>query len=100
MTRSCLDRFGPDGLEWPDRSCSHALLGGAMYWDPENIAKAKVNISGEGAVSFEVDQGPVHPWNGSVGTSVVISQHWETFVEYGFNFDDVQVFATGLTFRF
>jgi len=73
---------------------------GVMYWDTENIAKGTVNIPGEGSVKFEVDQGPAHPWNASVGTSVVISRHWETFLEYGFNFNDVKFLATGLTFRF
>jgi len=36
----------------------------------------------------------------SVGTSVVVSKHWELFAEYGFNLQDVQMLATGLTFRF
>ena len=31
---------------------------GAMYWDTENTAKATVSVPGQGAVSFEADQGP------------------------------------------
>jgi hypothetical protein len=73
---------------------------GAMYWDTENTASATVTIPDVGLVSFEADQGPAHPWNASVGASVAFSRHWEWFAEYGFNLDDVRVFATGLTFRF
>jgi len=73
---------------------------GAMYWDTENIAKATVNVPGQGAVSFEADQGPLHPWNASVGASVVFSKHLECLVEYGFNLKDVQIFTAGLTVRF
>jgi hypothetical protein len=73
---------------------------GAMYWDTENTAKATVDVPGQGTVSFEADQGPLHPWNASVGASVAFSRHWEFVVEYGFNLDDVQVVTAGLTFRF
>jgi hypothetical protein len=73
---------------------------GAMYWDTENTAKATVDVPGVGAVSFEADQGPLHPWNASVGASVAFASHWEGAVEYGFNLRDVQVVAASLTFRF
>jgi hypothetical protein len=73
---------------------------GGMYWDTANTARATVNVPGEGLVTFEADQGPAHPWNASVGASIAISRHWECFAEYGFNLDDVQVFGTGLTYRF
>lgn len=56
--------------------------------------------AGRRAVRFEADQGPANPWNASVGGSVALSRHWELFAEDGFNFDDVRLFATGLTFRF
>lgn len=73
---------------------------GVMYWDTENTASATVDVPGEGPLHFEADQGPAHPWNASVGGSVVLSRHWEWFAEYGFNFDDVHMVATGLTLRF
>jgi hypothetical protein len=73
---------------------------GVMYWDTANTAKATVEVPGRGSVSFEADQGPLHPWNASVGTSVAFSKHFECFAEYGFNLDDVQMVAAGLTFRF
>ncbi len=79
---------------------SMRFWGGVMYWDTYNTAIATVGVSGQGMVSFEADQGPEHPWNASIGTSIGLSRHWDFFAEYGFNFDDVQMFATGLTFRF
>ena len=76
------------------------LWAGMMYWDTANTASATVNVTGQGMVAFEADQGPAHPWNASVGTSIAFSRHWECFAEYGFNLDDVHLFATGLTCRF
>lgn len=73
---------------------------GGMYWDTDNTARSTVNVPGTGTVSFEADQGPAHPWNASVGAQVGLSKQWEGMLEYGFNFDDVHIFAAGLTFRF
>ncbi|NJO55360.1 MAG: hypothetical protein HC834_02270 [Rhodospirillales bacterium] len=73
---------------------------GGMYWDTRNTASSTVTTSDGGTLFFEADQGPRNPWNASVGTSIAFSRRWECFAEYGFNFDDVQVIATGLTFRF
>jgi hypothetical protein len=74
-------------------------IGGA-YWDTANTAASTVESPGIGLVSFEADQGPRNPWNATVGLSVVLQQHWDVFAEYGFNFDDVHIVATGFTFRF
>lgn len=73
---------------------------GIMYWDTRNIARATLDVPDVGRVSFEADQGPLNPWNPSIGASAAFSKQWEAFAEYGFNFDDVQVFAAGVTFRF
>ncbi len=73
---------------------------GAAFWDTENTARGSVNLPALGNVSFEADQGPRNPWNMVVGASVVLNENWEGFLEYGFNFDDVNMIATGLTFRF
>jgi hypothetical protein len=73
---------------------------GAAYWDTENTATSTVMVPDVGTVSFEADQGPRHPWNMILGGSVVLGRHWESFLECGFNFDDVKIVATGLTFRF
>jgi hypothetical protein len=74
-------------------------LGGA-YWDTENTARSTVTAPAVGTISFEADQGPRTPWNMVVGGSVVLGRHWDTFLEYGFNFEDVHIVATGITFRF
>jgi len=74
-------------------------LGGA-YWDTKNVARSTVEVEGVGTVSFEADQGPRNPWNAAIGGSVVLSPEWETMAEYGFNFDDVQFLAVGVTYRF
>jgi hypothetical protein len=73
---------------------------GGMYWDTKSTAKATVNVPNVGAVSFEAEQGPVHPLNAIVGGSVTLFRHWDALLECGFNGMDVQTIATGLTFRF
>ena len=71
-----------------------------MYWDTENTASSTVRLPKGQTLSFEADQGPLHQWNLSLGASVVFDHGLETFAEYGFNFDDIKFFATGLTYRF
>ena len=73
---------------------------GIMYWDTRNIARATIDVPNVGRVRFEADQGPLNPWNPSIGASAAFSKQWEAFAEYGFNFDDVQVLAAGVTYRF
>lgn len=74
-------------------------IGGA-YWNTANTASSTVDVAGVGRVSFQADQGPRNPWNMTVGASAVLGRHWDMFAEYGFNFDDVHIVATGFTFRF
>ena len=73
---------------------------GSVFWDTANTASSTVEVPLVGTVQFEADQGPRNPWNASVGCSVVLNRSWDCFMDYGFNFDDVQTFATGFTFRF
>jgi hypothetical protein len=73
---------------------------GGAYWDTENTASSTVDVAGVGRVQFEADQGPTHPWNATVGSQVSISKEWESFAEFGFNFEDVFVLITGATYRF
>ena len=73
---------------------------GGMYWGTSGTAKASVNVPDVGKVTFAAHQGPLHPWNALVGGNVTLFKRWEGFVEYGFNFDDVQVITAGLSFRF
>lgn len=76
------------------------LWAGGAYWDTENTAKSTVTVPNVGTIKFEADQGPRNPWNGVVGTSVVLHRRWDVFFEYGFNFEDVNIVATGLSVRF
>jgi hypothetical protein len=73
---------------------------GGSYWDTANTASSTVDVAGVGRVQFEADQGPENPWNAVLGGSFVLDRRWEFFAEYGFNLDDVKIFATGVTFRF
>ncbi len=76
------------------------LWAGGAHWDTENTAKATTEVPGVGAVRFEADQGPAHPWNAVVGVSSTLHRHVELFAEYGSSPGDVTFFAGGLTFRF
>lgn len=73
---------------------------GGTYWDTANTASSTLDVAGVGRVQFEADQGPRHPFNAAIGGSTVFNRRWEFFAEFGFNFDDVKIFATGITFRF
>ena len=84
-----------------------ALLGapvrlwvGGSYWGTKGTAKATVDVPDIGSVTFSALQGPLHPLNALVGANVTLFRRWEAFFEYGFNFDDVKIFAAGLSFRF
>ena len=76
------------------------LWGGGSYWGTRGTAKATVDVPDVGVVSFSALQGPLHPLNALVGGNVTFFKRWELFLEYGFNFDDVQIAAAGLSFRF
>ena len=53
-----------------------------------------------GSVTFSAVQGPLHPLNALVGGNITLFRRWEAFFEYGFNFNDIQIVAAGLSFRF
>jgi hypothetical protein len=59
-----------------------------------------VDVEGVGRVSFEADQGPVHPLNPMIGASATLFRRWDVFVEYGANAGDVQTIAAGVSLRF
>ncbi len=73
---------------------------GGSYWGTKGTAKATVEVPDVGSVTFAAVQGPLHPLNALIGGNVTLFRRWEAFVEYGFNFNDVQTVAAGLTFRF
>jgi hypothetical protein len=73
---------------------------GGSYWGTKGTAKATVDVPDVGSVTFSALQGPLHPLNALAGGNVTLFKRWELFFEYGFNFDDVQIGAAGLSFRF
>ena len=72
---------------------------GGTKWSTANTAKGTQEVPGVGTVHFEADQGPLNDTNADIGTSVFLSPGLHLFVDYGFNFDDVQTFIGGLTYR-
>jgi len=73
---------------------------GFSYFDTETKVEGSANLPNVGPVRFEVKQGPENPWNGVLGVSISVPFHVDLMAEYGFNFDDVQMFTGGATFRF
>ena len=73
---------------------------GGSYWGTKGTAKATVEVPDVGSVTFSAVQGPLHPLNALVGGNVTLFRRWEAFFEYGFNFNDIQIVAAGLSFRF
>jgi len=68
---------------------------GGMYWDSERIVKGTA-----GPIHFEVLQGPVDPFNLTLGTSVDLSKTIQLIAEYAFNFADLQMLTLGVGYRF
>ena len=73
---------------------------GGSYWGTKGTAKATVEVPDVGSVTFSAVQGPLHPLNALVGGNFTLFRRWEAFFEYGFNFNDIQIVAAGLSFRF
>ncbi len=71
-----------------------------MYFGTDTTIEGNVNVPGVGRIDFEVDQGPEHPWNALVGANLGFRENFELFLEYGFNFDDINIFVAGATYRF
>jgi len=68
---------------------------GGMYWDSERVVEGAV-----GPIKFEVLQGPVDPFNLTLGTNVELSKKFYLLAEYAFNFDDLQMMTIGAMYRF
>jgi hypothetical protein len=73
---------------------------GAQYWDSAGTAASTITLAGGDRLSFQADQGPKNPFNMVFGTSLAVSKHLGLLVEYGTNFDDMQMAVGGLEFRF
>jgi hypothetical protein len=76
-----------------------AWLGGT-YWNTTTIAKGSTDVPGVGHIQFEADQGPVHPSNWDIGTSLWFGKNWQVVADYGFDFHDVHIVTLGAVFRF
>jgi len=68
---------------------------GGMYWDSERVVKGSA-----GPIRFEVLQGPVDPFNFTLGTNIDLSKKVQLFTEYAFNFADLQMLTIGASYRF
>ena len=68
---------------------------GGMYWDSERVVKGSA-----GPINFEVLQGPVDPFNLTLGTNVDLARNIQLFAEYAFNFADLQMLTVGAAYRF
>jgi hypothetical protein len=76
------------------------LWTGVEYWDTAATAASTVTLAGGERLSFQADQGPANPVNMLFGTSVAVNQHFGLLVEYGTNFDDMQMIVGGFEVRF
>jgi len=73
---------------------------GLSYYDTATTIDGKITAPNVGTVRFEVEQGPKNPWNTLIGANVGMSERIDVSVEYGFNFQDVQMLALVGTIRF
>ncbi len=73
---------------------------GGSYWGTKGTAKSTVDVPDIGSVTFSAVQGPLHPLNALIGGNATMFRRWEAFFEYGFNFNDIQIVAAGLSYRF
>jgi len=76
------------------RTPTRIWLGG-MYWDSKRVVKGSV-----GPIGFEVLQGPVEPFNLTLGTQIELSKRVNIVTEYAFNFEDLRMLAVGAAYRF
>jgi len=73
----------------------------ATYWD--TFAEATGNVAdpdGGGTLSFEVDQGPAHPWTFGVGSAYSPTRWLDIAVDTGTDFDGGWYIAVVPVFRF
>lgn len=73
---------------------------GAMYWDSERELDGEIDLGGGETLKYEVLQGPKEPWNLVVGSNWEISREFQMAFEYGFNFEDLNMLAFSLIYRF
>ena len=87
---------------WHGKATSHPLriwLNGS-YWDTFTQAKGSVADPEGGTLSFEVDQGPLHPYTYGAGLSYGLSRRIELSVDSGTDFHGGWYAAVVPVFRF
>ena len=70
------------------------------YWDTATIARGTVADPDGGTLSFEVDQGPLHPYTYGLGASYGLSRRWELAVDSGTDFHGGWYVALVPVYRF
>ena len=73
---------------------------GGMYWDAEREIAGRIPLQGGDTLNFSVLQEPLDPENYTVGMNVEISRSLQLVLEYGFNFDDVNMLTCSFAYRF
>ena len=73
---------------------------GGMLWDAEREITGSIPLPSGDKLNFRVLQEPVNPWNLSLGMNVEISRSFQLVVDYGFNFDDMDMLTFSFAYRF
>lgn len=75
---------------------------GASYWDTEREMSGSIPTGGGVVqkINFKVVQKPVNPGNMSLGFNYEFTKKINIVADYGFNFDDAQIFLVSLNYRF
>jgi hypothetical protein len=73
---------------------------GEGYWDTRNTAKGHTNVPGVGNILFEADQGPKYIWMTEVGGNLQIAKHFQTVLDFGFDFHGGYAVVVAPTYRF
>jgi len=87
---------------WNGKLAGHSLrvwLNGT-YWDTFTVVKGTVPDPDGGSLSFEVDQGPLHPYTYGVGLSYGVSRRIEVAVDSGTDFHGGWYVALVPVYRF
>ncbi|MFC1857554.1 hypothetical protein ACFL9U_05925 [Thermodesulfobacteriota bacterium] len=77
-----------------------SLWVGGTYWDSESTISGSLPLGGGNVINFEVLQGPKNPYNMNLGLNIEIRRAFQMVVDYGFNFDDLQMLVLSFAYRF
>jgi hypothetical protein len=73
---------------------------GLMYWDSERELDGSIDLGDGETMDYEVLQGPKEPWNLLIGSNWELSREMQLVVEYGFNFEDLNMMVFSFIYRF